>query len=124
LAQPDGYETQAGEWGTKLSGGERQRIGLARAILKDAPILLLDEPTSALDAHSEKIVQDALERFMVGRTVLVVAHRLSTIRHVDEILVLDEGHLLERGTHDQLMRLETHYKRLYLRQSEEEVLHV
>ena len=124
VSQPDGYETQAGEWGTKLSGGERQRIGLARAILKDAPILLLDEPTSALDAQSEKIVQDALDRFMVGRTVLVVAHRLSTIRQVDEILVLDEGHLLERGTHDQLMGSETLYKRLYLRQSEEEVPHV
>ncbi len=124
MTQPDGYETQAGEWGKKLSGGERQRIGLARAILKDAPILLLDEPTSALDAQSEKIVQDALERFMVGRTVLVVAHRLSTIRHVDEILVLDQGHLIERGTHDQLMGSETLYKRLYLRQSEEEAPHV
>ena len=124
MSQPDGYETQAGEWGKKLSGGERQRIGLARAILKDAPILLLDEPTSALDAQSEKTVQDALERFMVGRTVLVIAHRLSTIRNVDEILVLDQGHLIERGTHDQLMGSETLYKRLYLRQSEEEVPHV
>ena len=85
-AQPDGYETQVGEWGTKLSGGERQRIALARAILKDAPILLLDEPTSALDAQSEAIVQEALERFMYGRTVLVVAHRLSTIKGVDEIV--------------------------------------
>ena len=123
-AQPDGYETQAGEWGAKLSGGERQRIALARAILKDAPILLLDEPTSALDAQSEAIVQEALERFIHGRTVLVIAHRLSTIKGVDEIVVLDEGRLYERGTHEQLMRSETLYKRLYLKQTNQEALHV
>ena len=122
-SQPDGYDTQAGEWGTKLSGGERQRIALARAILKDAPILLLDEPTSALDAQSEAIVQDALERFMPGRSVLVVAHRLATIKNVDEIVVLDAGRLLERGTHEQLMRFGTLYNRLYLRQTSQEVLH-
>lgn len=123
LAQPDGYETQVGEWGSKLSGGEKQRIALARAILKDAPILLLDEPTSALDAQSESIVQEALERFMRGRTVLVVAHRLSTIKNVDEIFVLDDGRLHERGTHQQLMHGDTLYKRLYLKQTAPEVVH-
>ena len=123
-AQPDGYETQAGEWGAKLSGGERQRIALARAILKDAPILLLDEPTSALDAQSEAIVQEALERFMHGRTVLVVAHRLATIKGVDEIIVLNEGRLYERGSHEQLMQSETLYKRLYLKQTTQEAPHV
>jgi ABC-type multidrug transport system fused ATPase/permease subunit len=122
-AQPDGYETQVGEWGTKLSGGERQRIALARAILKDAPILLLDEPTSALDAQSEAIVQEALDRFMLGRTVLVVAHRLSTIKNVDEIVVLDEGRLQERGTHEQLMGSDTRYRRLYLKQTDREASH-
>jgi subfamily B ATP-binding cassette protein MsbA/ATP-binding cassette subfamily B protein AbcA/BmrA len=123
-AQPDGYETQVGEWGSKLSGGEKQRIALARAILKDAPILLLDEPTSALDVQSESMVQDALERFMQGRTVLVVAHRLSTIKNVDEIVVLDGGKLHERGTHQKLMRANSLYKRLYLKQTAQEVAHV
>jgi ABC-type multidrug transport system fused ATPase/permease subunit len=122
-AQPEGYETQVGEWGSKLSGGERQRIALARAILKDAPILLLDEPTSALDAQSESILQDALERFMRGRTVLVVAHRLSTIKNVDEIIVLEGGRLRERGTHQELMRANSLYKRLYLKQTTQEVAH-
>jgi ABC-type multidrug transport system fused ATPase/permease subunit len=123
-AQPEGYETQVGEWGSKLSGGERQRIALARAILKDAPILLLDEPTSALDAQSEAILQEALERFMRGRTVLVVAHRLSTIKNVDEIIVLEGGRLRERGTHQELMRADSLYKRLYLKQTTQEVAHV
>jgi len=117
-AQPQGYETPVGEWGAKLSGGEKQRIALARAILKDAPILLLDEPTSALDTHSEAIVQEALERFMRGRTALLIAHRLSTIRNVDEIIVLDQGHLRERGTHAGLMQSDTLYKRLYLKQAD------
>ena len=124
IAQPNGYETQVGEWGGKLSGGEKQRIALARAILKDAPILLLDEPTSALDAQSESIVQEALERFMHGRTVLVVAHRLSTIKNVDEIVVLDNGRLHERGTHQNLMQSDSLYKRLYLKQTAQEVAHV
>jgi len=122
--QPEGYQTQVGEWGYKLSGGEKQRIALARAILKDAPILLLDEPTSALDAHSESIVQEALERFMGGRTVLVVAHRLSTIKKAEEIIVLDLGRVVERGTHDVLMAEDTLYKRLYLKQIDPEDLHV
>lgn len=120
---PGGYDTQVGEWGSKLSGGEKQRIALARAILKNAPILLLDEPTSALDAQSEAVVQDALERFMRGRTVLVIAHRLSTIKNVDAIVVLDQGRLVEQGTHQELMRSETHYKRLYLKQTDLEELH-
>jgi subfamily B ATP-binding cassette protein MsbA/ATP-binding cassette subfamily B protein AbcA/BmrA len=122
-AQPEGYESQVGEWGIRLSGGEKQRIALARAILKDAPILLLDEPTSALDTHAEAIVQEALERFMCGRTVLVIAHRLSTIKNVDEIIVLDQGHLQERGTHAELMQSDTLYKRLYLKQADPEDLH-
>ncbi|MEN8172633.1 MAG: ABC transporter ATP-binding protein [Chloroflexota bacterium] len=123
IAQTDGYDTQAGEWGAKLSGGERQRIALARAILKNAPILLLDEPTAALDAQSEAIVQEALDSFMSGRTVLIVAHRLSTIIGADEIVVLDEGRLQERGTHEQLMGTDSIYKRLYLKQTEQEVPH-
>ncbi len=118
LKLPYGYQTQVGEWGSKLSGGEKQRISLARAILKDAPILLLDEPTSALDAQSEAVVQEALERLMEGRTVLVVAHRLATIKNVDEIVVLDQGHLVERGTHQELLGSETLYKRLYLKQTD------
>jgi ABC-type multidrug transport system fused ATPase/permease subunit len=119
-----GYESQVGEWGAKLSVGEKQRIALARAILKDAPILLLDEPTSALDAQSEAVVQEALERFMRGRTVLVIAHRLSTIKNVDEIIVLDQGRLRERGTHQELMGSDTIYRRLYLKQTDLEDLHV
>jgi len=123
IAQPNGYETQVGEWGGKLSGGEKQRIALARAILKDAPILLLDEPTSALDTQSEAIIQEALDRFMQGRTVMVVAHRLSTIRNVDEIVVLDKGKLSERGTHQSLMQSDSLYKRLYLKQTTQEADH-
>ena len=121
---PKAYKTEIGERGVKLSGGQRQRLALARAILKDAPILLLDEPTSALDTQSEAMVQEALERFMRNRTVLVVAHRLSTIHNADEILVIDQGSVQERGTHEQLMMTESLYKSLYLRQivsSEENV---
>jgi ABC-type multidrug transport system fused ATPase/permease subunit len=123
-AQPDGYATQVGEWGSKLSGGEKQRIALARAILKDAPILLLDEPTSALDAQSEAAVQEVLDRFMHGRTVLLIAHRLSTLKNVNEIVVLDQGKLHERGTHEELMSSDTLYKRLYLKQTFAADLHV
>jgi len=119
MQQPQGYDTPAGEWGVRLSGGERQRIALARAILKDAPILLLDEPTSALDTQSEGLVQEALERLMCSRTVLIVAHRLSTIKNVDRILVLDKGRICETGTHDQLMSRDSLYKRLYLKQTAE-----
>jgi len=117
LEQPEGYDTQVGERGAKLSGGQRQRIALARALLKDAPILLLDEPTSALDTQSEALVQEALDRLMEGRSTLVVAHRLSVIRDADRVLVLDGGSIVESGTHEQLMGEDTLYKRLYLRQA-------
>jgi ABC-type oligopeptide transport system ATPase subunit len=100
----------------EFSGGQRQRIGIARAILKDAPILLLDEPTSALDVHSEALVQEALERFMRGRTVLVIAHRLSTIQRADDVLVLDRGSIVEHGSHQELLERDGVYKQLYLQQ--------
>ncbi len=117
MAQPEAYDTLIGERGINLSGGERQRVALARAVLKDAPLLLLDEPTSALDAQSEELVQEALERFMQGRTTLLIAHRLSTIKNVDQILVLDQGSIQECGTYDELMRTDGLYKSLYLKQT-------
>ncbi|NOX95736.1 MAG: ATP-binding cassette domain-containing protein, partial [Alphaproteobacteria bacterium] len=100
---PNGYDTPLGEGGAKLSGGQRQRIALARAFLKDAPILLLDEATSALDAESETKIQDALKRLTKGRTTLVIAHRLSTVKDADLIIVLDKGRIIETGQHDDLM---------------------
>ena len=100
---PDGYETRVGERGMQLSGGQRQRVAIARAILKNAPVLILDEATSHLDAISESTVREALDRLMVGRTTVVIAHRLSTIRDADKILVLDEGEVVEQGTHGQLI---------------------
>jgi ABC-type multidrug transport system fused ATPase/permease subunit len=113
---PEGYGTLAGERGVRLSGGQRQRVAIARALLKDAPILVLDEPTSALDAASEAAVQSAVEKLMKGRTVLVAAHRLSTIRGADSILVLEKGRILERGTHDELIESAGAYRRLYRKQ--------
>ncbi len=104
--QPDGYQTVIGDRGSKLSGGQKQRISIARAILKNPPILILDEATSALDTESEKLVQEALTQLMKNRTVLVIAHRLSTIQHADEILVVHQGEIIERGNHDQLMQID------------------
>ncbi|HEU5358300.1 MAG TPA: ABC transporter ATP-binding protein [Gemmatimonadales bacterium] len=110
---PRGYATVLGERGTRLSGGQRQRIAIARALLRDPPILLLDEATSALDTESERLVQEAIERLMQDRTVLVIAHRLATVRHADRILVIEDGRIVEQGTHDDLYRQGGMYRRLY-----------
>ena len=112
-ALPQGYETPLGDRGLKLSGGERQRIAIARALLKDPPILILDEATSHLDTQSEREVQSALENLMKDRTVFVIAHRLSTIQKADRILVMDKGRIVQQGTNEFLLRLGGTYKHLY-----------
>ena len=114
-----GLDTEIGEDGTQLSGGQRQRLAIARALLKDAPILILDEATSALDNESEHYIQKALERVMEGRTTLVIAHRLSTIENADKILVLDEGQIIEQGTNDSLIEQKGVYYQLHQMNFEE-----
>jgi subfamily B ATP-binding cassette protein MsbA len=117
---PKGYESNIGELGTKLSGGEKQRISIARALLKNAPILILDEATSSLDTEAEIEVQDALDNLMKGRTTLVIAHRLSTIRNADRIIALVNGEIVEEGDHETLMKKKGEYFRLYNLQFKDE----
>jgi subfamily B ATP-binding cassette protein MsbA len=112
LGKEEGYQTNIGDRGTKLSGGERQRLTIARALLKNPPILILDEATSSLDTESERLVQDAINKMMQQRTSLVIAHRLSTIRHADEIIVLQKGKIAERGKHEELIAQNGIYKKL------------
>jgi ATP-binding cassette subfamily B protein len=119
---PNGYDTIVGERGYRLSGGEKQRIALARVILKNPRVLVLDEATSSLDSESEALIQDALKRVMSGRTSIVIAHRLSTILAADQILVMDRGRIVERGTHRELVTLDGLYAHLYQTQFKQETI--
>jgi subfamily B ATP-binding cassette protein MsbA len=116
---PQGYDTVVGERGVKLSGGQRQRVAIARAILKNPAVLVLDEATSSLDTESERLIEDAMERLLVGRTTLIIAHRLSTVRRADRLVVLDRGRIVEEGTHAELIARGGLYARLYQHQFRE-----
>jgi subfamily B ATP-binding cassette protein MsbA len=118
---PKGYDTMVGERGARLSGGQKQRLAVARAFLRNAPILILDEATSALDSQSEQMIQDALRKLVIGKTVLIIAHRFSTIRDASLILVFDRGSIAARGTHAQLYSANELYKSLYDRQRTEAI---
>jgi ATP-binding cassette subfamily B protein len=120
MSLPDGYETTVGERGLKLSGGEKQRVGIARTLLKNPPILILDEATSALDTQTERDIQDSLREMGQGRTVITIAHRLSTIADADQIVVLEAGEIVERGTHEDLLTRGGRYAAMWARQSSEE----
>jgi len=117
---PEGYDTRVGERGIKLSGGQRQRVSIARAILKNSAVLILDEATSSLDTESEALIEDALNHLLKGRTTLIIAHRLSTVRRADRLLVLDQGRIVEEGTHSELLARGGLYARLYARQFRED----
>jgi ATP-binding cassette subfamily B protein len=117
VALPEGYDTVVGERGGTLSGGQRQRISIARALLKDAPVLVLDEPTSALDVHSERLLLEALEHLMAGRSTLIIAHRLSTVRNADRIVVMEGGRVVQSGTHAELLARGGAYARLHAAQT-------
>jgi ATP-binding cassette subfamily B protein len=121
VSLPDGYATEVGERGLKLSGGEKQRVAIARALLKNPAILIFDEATSALDSQSEKAIQAELDRIQIGRTTLVIAHRLSTVMDADQILVMEEGRIVERGVHDELLAAGMQYARMWRLQQQERV---